>query len=97
MNIPPYPEPETPATEPTPIRDQEIREIKSLRQDLDEIIQRIKALPQSRECSLSITKTQEGVLWLGMELKRRNEPNPYPNSKDPSNSIIDPTADGLKL
>jgi hypothetical protein len=23
--------------------------------------------------------------------------NPYPNSKDPSNTKIDPTADGLKL
>lgn len=93
MEIPPEPT----APEPTPIRDQEIREIKSLRKDLDEIIQRIKALPPSRECSLAITKSQEAVLWLGMELKRRNEPNPYPHSKDPSNSIIDPTADGLKL
>lgn len=41
--------------------------------------------------------------WLGMDLKAMNEeqpgsiPNPYPNSKDPSNTIVEPTADGLKL
>ena len=37
-------------------------------------------------------------MWLGMDLKRLNEPNPYPSSKDPSTgSVIEPTADGLKL
>lgn len=77
--------------------------IKSLRRDTDAIIQRVKDLPPSRELSLTITKLQEGVMWLGMELKRINETipgsveNPYPNSKDPSNTTIDPTADGLKL
>ena len=81
----------------TPISDQEVREIKSLRKDTDAIIQRIKALPGSAECTLAFRKAQESVMWLGMELKRRNEANPYPNSKDPSNSVIDPTADNLKL
>lgn len=81
----------------------QIIEIKSLRRDTDAIIQRVKALPKSRETSLVVTKLQEGVMWLGMELKRINEEtpvaveNPYPNSKDPSNVKIDPTADGLKL
>jgi len=81
----------------------QIIEIKSLRRDTDAIIQRVKALPKSRETSLVVTKLQEGVMWLGMELKRINEEtpgaveNPYPNSKDPSNGKIDPTADGLKL
>lgn len=70
---------------------------KTLRRDIDEIIQRVKALPQSHERSLTITKLQEGVMWLGMDLKRLNEPNPYPNSKDPRNDKIEPTADGLKL
>lgn len=114
----------------------------------------------SRERSLAVTKLQEAVMWLGMDLKAindenpqasvppkshrqcaeeayqrygavtdfknfRGEPmpafadlgdniqaaweaaatvhsepipgNPYPNSKDPSNTKIDPTADGLKL
>jgi hypothetical protein len=137
----------------------EIIAVKELRRDTDAIIQRVKALPPSRERALTITKLQEGVMWLGMDLKRINEQdpqpcsppktlrqcaeeayarygavtdfknfrgdpmpafadlgekiqaaweaavnvaecanlNPYPNSKDPSNTKIDPTADGLKL
>ena len=83
--------------------EQQIIEDKALRRDTDAIIQRVKALPQSRERSLTITKLQEAVMWLGMDLKRINEEqpgaaeNPYPNSKDPSNTKIEPTADGLKL
>jgi len=81
----------------------EITADKELRRDTDAIIQKVKALPPSRERSLTITKLQEGVMWLGMDLKRINETtpgsvqNPYPNSKDPSNTKIEPTADGLKL
>ena len=81
----------------------EILADKELRRDADVIIQRVKALPPSRERALTVTKFQEGVMWLGMDLKRINETslgsieNPYPNSKDPSNLKIEPTADGLKL
>lgn len=79
-------------------RTQEIVANKQLRKDLDEKIQQVKDLPASRERSLAITKLQEAVMWLGMDLKRLNEPEPYPHSKDPdSGDIIDPTADGLKL
>lgn len=83
--------------------DQEIIADKELRRDTDAIIQRVKELPASRERSLTITKLQEGVMWLGMDLKRINDANPgtianpYPNSKDPGNTKIEPTADGLKL
>jgi len=71
---------------------------KQLRKDTDEIIQRIKDLPPSRERSLAITKLQEGVMWLGMDLKRLGESNPYPSSKDATTgTIIEPTADGLKM
>ena len=77
--------------------EQEIVANKELRRDTDAIIQRVKSLPPSRERSLTITKLQEGVMWLGMDLKRLNEANPYPNSKDPTNAIVDPTADGLRL
>ena len=71
---------------------------KQLRKDLDEKIQEVKSLPSSRERSIAITKLQEAVMWLGMDLKRLNEPNPYPSSKDPSTGAkIEPTADGLKL
>lgn len=56
----------------------------------------------SRERSIAYTHLQEAVMWLGMDLKAINDEsggaeNPYPNSKDPSNTKIDPTADGLKL
>lgn len=72
--------------------------MKQLRKDTDEIIQRIKNFPSSRERSLSITKLQEGVMWLGMDLKRLGEANPYPSSKDPATgTVIEPTADNLKL
>ena len=71
---------------------------KQLRKDTDAIIQRIKEQPQSRENSLAITKLQEGVMWLGMNLKRLGEANPYPSSKDASTGTqIEPTADGLKF
>ena len=52
---------------------------------------------EAHERTLAITKLQEAAMWLGMDLKRLNEANPYPNSKDPSNTKIEPTADGLKL
>jgi len=55
-------------------------------------------MPTSRENSLAITKLQEGVMWLGMNLKRLGEANPYPSSKDETTGTkIEPTADGLKL
>lgn len=71
---------------------------KALRKTIDAIIQEVKNLPASRERSLAITKLQEAVMWLGMDLKRLGTPNPYPSSKDPSTgSKIEPTADGLNL
>ena len=71
---------------------------KKLRKELDEKIQEIRALPVSRERILAITKLQEAVMWLGMDLKRLGSENPYPSSKDPSTGDkIEPTADNLKL
>lgn len=79
-------------------RTEEVVANKQLRKEIDEKIQEIKKLPPSRERSLAITKLQEGVMWLGMDLKRLNETNPYPSSKDHSTGDkIEPTADGLKL
>lgn len=78
--------------------EKEIVATKQLRKDIDEIIQKVKSLDQNRETSLTITKLQEGVMWLGMNLKRLGGINPYPSSKDPSTgSIVEPTADGMKL
>lgn len=81
---------------PTEI-EQEIITTKELRVYLDEAIQRVRALYPSRERSICITKLQEAVMWLGMDLKRLGTANPYPNSYNPENTIIEPTADGLKL
>lgn len=78
--------------------EKEIIENKRLRKEIDEIIQVVKTLPGSRERSISITKLQEAVMWLGMDLKRLGTENPYPSSKNPSTgSIIEPTADDLKF
>lgn len=51
---------------------------------------------QSRERSLALTKLQEAVMWLGMDLKDLGNPSPYPNSYI-KNIVVDKTADGLKL
>ena len=52
-------------------------------------VPRVKELFESHEVCTSIDKFLEGIMWLGMELKRVNEPNPYPNSKDPSTGTRD--------
>lgn len=79
-------------------RTKTIISIKQLRKAIDDIIQRVKELPSCRESSLSITKLQEAIMWLGMNLKVLNDGNPYPSSKDPSTGDkIEPTADNLKL
>ena len=75
----------------------EISNIKQLRKDIDEVLQRVKGLYQSREISLAITKLQEATMWLGMNLKRLGEQDPYPESRNPDSQRIEPTADGLKL
>lgn len=75
----------------------EIKNTKQLRKDIDEIIQRVKTLNSCREVNITITKLQEAIMWLGMNLKRLGEANPYPESKNPDSQRIEPTADGLKL
>lgn len=77
--------------------DDEVMFNKDMRKQIDEILQMVKAAPASRERSLAITKLQEAVMWLGMDLKRLGTENPYPESKDPTSLRIEPTADGLKM
>lgn len=84
-------------TEPLTPLGSEIVANKELRQYLDNNLQKLKRLPSSRERSLAITKIQEAIMWLGMDLKRLGEANPYPNSYNPANTVVDPTAQGLKL
>lgn len=85
---------------------------KQFRKDIDVVLQNLKwssdtkrdrVSPDdhpraSRERSLAVTKLQEAIMWLGMDLKDIGEtPNPYPHSYDPASPVIEPTADGLKL
>lgn len=77
--------------------DIEVGHDKYNRVELDAVLQRVKSDTPSRERSLVIIKIQESIMWLGMDLKRLGEQNPYPNSYKPENTIVDPTADGLKL
>lgn len=96
----------------------EIAQTKTHRKNLDAILQEIRrdsdkdftgerspdhVVRSSRERSQAITKIQEGIMWLGMDLKAINEaapgtaPNPYPESYNPTSPAIEPTADGIKL
>lgn len=78
--------------------DAEITSDKCIRRDLDSVLQGLKSLHPSRERSLTITKIQEGIMWMGMDLKRlAPEGNPYPQSYNPENTKVEPTADGLRL
>lgn len=70
---------------------------KQVRVDTDEILRKMHSMQPCREMSLAITKLQEGVMWVGMNLKRLNQPNPYPNSRNTNNEKIEPTSDGLKF
>lgn len=80
------------------MNEEQIKMVKEWRRDLDATLQAIKGADHnSREVSLTITKIQEGIMWLGMELKRLGTPNPYPQSYNPESTVVEPTADGLKL
>ena len=89
-----------------------VKETKQFRVDLDNVLQRLKGWSEhelesghrkSRERSLAITKIQEAIMWLGMDLKAMNEEgvanveNPYPDGYNPNNDKVAPTADNLKL
>lgn len=68
---------------------------KQIRVDIDDIIRRVDNMEVSRETNLVTTKLQEAIMWMGMNLKRLGNPNPYPNSRNINNTKVDKTADGL--
>ena len=83
---------------PEQVRENAIVENKELRVELDSVLQKVKSSSRkSRERSIVITKLQEAIMWLGMDLKDLGNENPYRNSYNPNNTIVDKTADGLKL
>lgn len=98
----------------------EVAQTKQYRKDLDEVLQQLKqdsdtkrertekcVVRGSRERSIAITKLQEAIMWLGMDLKawREEQPadeaecaaNPYPESYNPESPVVEKTADDLKL
>ena len=88
----------------------QVVDTKQFRQDLDAVLQQIREKSEtccrgarsSRERSLAMTKLQEAIMWLGMDLKAMREEgiggeNPYPESYNPASPAIEPPADNLKL
>jgi len=80
-----------------PSIEQQIIDTKQVRKDLDAVIQAIRVMRPSTELLNALTKAQESLMWCGMELKALGNPNPYPNSRDTSNAIVDPTSENLKI
>lgn len=93
--------------------EQQIADTKQARKNLDQELQALKTMStmqaennrrrSSRERSIAITKIQEAIMWLGMDLKAINDenpgaaPSPYPQSYNPESPVIEPTSEGLKL
>ncbi len=69
-----------------------IKHVKHLRQLLDAGLQEVKnftTLNISTEGTQAELKLKEAIMWLGLELKRLGEANPYPNSYNPESAIVD--------
>jgi hypothetical protein len=46
---------------------------------------------------LSIRDLESCIMRQGMALKYIGQPDPYPESRNPDSTVVEPTADGLKL
>lgn len=81
------------------IIDGQIAATKTWRRDLDTVLQQLKPpTDRSRERALAITKIQEAIMWLGLDLEEMaGGVSCYKHGYDPSNAEVDPPADGVKL
>lgn len=81
--------------------DMEVKATKGLRLQLDGALQNLRAVAitrSSRERSLAITKLQEAIMWLGMDLKAMfGGVSCYKEGYNPESSVVEPTADGLRM
>lgn len=93
--------------------EQAIIESKSIRQEADCLLQRIKhfkdllrVMPEEinvdkseaiAQCTISQRDLESTIMRQGMVLKAIGRANPYPSSYDPTSSKVEPTADGLTL
>lgn len=76
-----------------------IRLDKAWRRTLDGLLQEIKQdnVHFSRQRSLAVTKIQEAIMWLGMDLKALNDGvSCYTEGYNPESTKVEQTADGLK-
>ncbi len=46
---------------------------------------------------LSTRDLEAVIMRQGMALKYIGQPDPYPDSKNPASTVVEPTADGLKM
>lgn len=73
-----------------------IKRVKTVRVELDRVLQEVESLDKTRETSLAKTKVQEAKMWLGMELNRVGALTPYPQGSNPENAVVEPQADMYK-
>lgn len=67
---------------------------KELRVEIEKLKIRMKDSPfKSAERTLALRALQQAKHWLGEDLQELGTVNPYPNSMNPANIIVDPTAD----
>lgn len=71
--------------------------VKAYRKTLDSVrVDLNTETTRSRERSLAVTKVDEAIMWLGMELKRLNDgKSPYKESYNPASSLVEPVPDGV--
>ncbi len=67
--------------------------LKEFRLDIDRCINTARKLDNTREVSLAHTNLQRAKMWLGKALGKAGAINPYPNSENSSNAIIEAQAD----
>lgn len=85
-------------------KEEKIIQSKDWRKRLDIILQEMKEQQKgeargedSRHLALSITHLEDSIMRHGMRMKELDAPNPYPESYNPQNTNVAPTADNLKL
>lgn len=70
-----------------------ILQTKQIRMNLDMLVRDIEDLGKSRPASIAITNVEQAIMWLGKHLAELGAANPYPESKNPINDSVEPTAD----
>lgn len=90
-----------------------IIESKTIRKEADALLQRVKTFKDNlkvlgeevgidkgeaiAQCTISQRDLESTIMRQGMVLKAVGRANPYPESYNPVNAKVEPTADGLTL